>query len=299
METHDTLNRRKRFTVAPTGRDIRPTEYDVPMFLALQRHGFLPTNYLHQFHATNSYKYTQRRLGELVNEKHPELKAQLLYRPHGQRKTEHGNNKKATYALTPAGIKWMQQAGLHEDAIKPGPPFPHQLMTSTVTASIELAAAKHGIEYIPGHVILERAKTTLGHKVGRAKLIPDQLFALKYPDGMFRSFVVECDRGTEPITSAQNRKSYLQNLQQYKAFVGHKHYQQHYGLKSGLKVLNIMNSPSRMAAYKNLIDFKCHYMLFQTIENFGEFFTPPPLMPQLLNEGWARVGYEPLEIGKI
>jgi hypothetical protein len=299
MDTHDTLKRRKRFTVEPTGKNVRPTDFDTPLFLALQRHGFLPTNYMHQYHGTNSYKYTQRRLGELVNELHPEMKAQMLHRPQGQRATEFGNNKKAVYALTPAGIKWLKQAELHEDTIRPSGPFVHQLMISTVTASIELAAKKKGIEFIPGHVILERANTTLGHMVGKSKLIPDQLFALKYPNEMFRSFILECDRGTEPITTNTVRKSYQRNLEQYKMFVGQKQYQKFYGLKSGLKVLNVMNNPTRMAAYMSLIDFKCHYMLFQTIDNFGAVFTPPPLMPQLLKEPWERVGYDPLNISEI
>ena len=173
------------------------------------------------------------------------------------------------------------------------------------------------MRYIPGWQILARAEVTLGveteirmspkSKAERHRLVPDQLFAIEFIKGgqkSYLAFVVECDRGTEPVISANNaRKSYLRNYLQYRAFIGAAKYKEKYGLKASCLVLNVMNSEGRQKRYMDLIQKQSpngnSYMLFQTIDNFGAFFQPPPIMPALANQEWVRVKNTPFILSNV
>jgi len=172
------------------------------------------------------------------------------------------------------------------------------------------------MRYIPGWQILARVGATLGveteirmspkGKAERHRLVPDQLFAIKFIKGdqkSYLAFIVECDRGTEPVISAGNaRKSYLRNYLQYRKFVGAAQYKEEYGLKASCLVLNVMNSPGRQKRYMDLIHQQSpsgnSYMLFQTIDNFGAFFQPPPIMSALVDQEWVRVKKTPFILSK-
>ncbi len=309
----DTLHRRDRYAPTSTGKRVSPRPRDVRWFRALADHGPLPSHYLHTFteEECRNPKSSRIRLTDLASETDTPHRGAYLVRPAAQRRMENARNRSLIYDLSDAG--WRALDGRRQEAARPGGPFAHQLMVACVTASIELACLKRGdIRYIHGGEILKRAGTTLAADVpidassaGRHRLVTDQLFALEHRTSrgsLYVSYVVECDRGTEPITaSGASRKSYLCNYLQYRAFVGEGLYREHYCLKAPMLVLNVMNSVERQRAYMDLIASLAPngnaFMLFQTIGGFGASFAPPPLMPKLLAGTWDRVGHDPICIG--
>lgn len=290
----DTVGRRLRSKPTPTGKSLKITENDLRIFTALERHGILPSSILHHFHGAPNYVNTKVRLTQLAHEKPEGLSSQTLIRPSQQENTKYYLSNFMFYQLSPVGRAVLASEGLSEEPIRPTGGFAHMMMISAVTASIELRAREAGIEYIPGHVILERSGATLGWD---KKLTPDQLFALKYPGGQYVAYMLECDRGTEQVSFSNNRKTYEGNYRHYKDFVGSGLYKSHYGLKCPMRVLNVMNSGARMVSYMNLIT-SCPYMLFQTVDGFGTSFRSPKYMPQLLSGEWLRSGYEGMSIIK-
>lgn len=296
------IKRRSRWSSKPTGSKTHPTANDVTILQAINRHGALPTPHIHAFHSTTNYPYTQKRLKELVHEKHPSIGAPVIYRPKAQLRTSNPLAHYAVHEISPVGQRWMKGEGLWQNTIPVTGDYEHKLMISTTTASIEIAAIEKDIEFIPGHIFLDRAKSKLEYKVGERKLIPDQFFVLKYPDGSYRAFVVECDRGTEQIEdtprSLRNKRKTLETMfTQYQQFIGKSQYKDHYGIKSGLLVLNVMSSEARMDHFIDIMP-DCKYMLFQTVEGFETPVKPPNVNRDLLNKPWTRSGEEPLDISE-
>lgn len=277
-----------------------PSSSDEQLLLALQRHGVLCTRFLNRYHGGCKVDYTCKRLGHL---RHRSLQGygKLIRLADGEDVTHHRLNNDNFYTIADAGKKWLKDNNMWEDAIKPTGWFPHQMMIGAVTASIELESRNHGIEFIPGHHILNGKP--LPYSTAGKKLIPDQLFQLKYPNGTYRTFAVECDRGNEAIEqtarSIRHKNKTLESAYlQYRAFIGtrdNRPYQQHYGIKSGLLVLNVMTSVSKMIRYMDLIG-SCQFMLFQHVHGFKRNFRTPFFLPNLLNDEWLRAGCDALRI---
>ena len=255
--------------------------------------------------SVSSPKSSAQRLTDLTHENNTPHGGAYLRRPDAQRATVNALNQPLVYDLTAAG--WEALGGRSGYETRATRPFAHQLMVASVSASIELScAALPGVRFIPGRSVLSRADAALAidlemivppdrHSRIR-RLIPDQLFALEYSVGSekrYLSFVLACDRGTEPITSTDAaRKSFLRNYLQYRQFVGSALYRKHYGLNSSLLVLNVMNSAARMKAYMAMIAKLSpdgnSFMLFRHIEHFGSFVIVPPLMPEPMTQPWHR-----------
>ena len=194
-------------------------------------------------------------------------------------------------------------------------PWRHQFMVSTITASIELAVQeRQDINFIPQHVILERAETDLRYPTviypdlsnrGReVDLIPDALFGLEYSNGLkksYRFFLVEADRGTEPSRASRfNRKSHLRNFLQYREYIGQKLYKSHLNLTAGLLVLHVTKDQSTLKRMldlgEELFEKGNTYMLFQSAEAFAGNFAPPKPTAQFLEMPWQRIGFDDFRI---
>jgi len=121
------------------------------------------------------------------------------------------------------------------------------------TARVDLEARQRGYRYIPAHEILERAGASLTIPMGRRKLIPDQLFAIDY-GGLFRAFMVEVDRGTEPTASSSARKSWRSALDQYDEAFRLGLPNRHYGLKALVQVLWEHRTEARLGAFERVLD---------------------------------------------
>lgn len=307
MSNLDALERRNRYSSQSSGKRVSLKSRDLRWLEALRDHGPLPSHYLDAFSSGShtSPKSSRQRLTDLAHETNTPHGGAYLRRPDAQRAAVNALNQPLVYDLTDAGWEALGDRSGYET--RPTGPFAHQLMVASVSASIELGCASlPGVRFIPGRSILSRANASLAidlemiippdrlRRVGR--LIPDQLFALEYSVGRekrYLSFVLECDRGTEPITSTDAaRKSFLRNYLQYRQFVGSGLYRKHYGLNSSLLVLNVMNSATRMKAYMAMIAKLSpdgnSFMLFRHIEHFGSFVTIPPLMPELTMQPWHR-----------
>ena len=83
-------------------------------------------------------------------------------------------------------------------------------------------------------------------------IIPDQIFALDY-GGSFRAFILEVDRGTEPVSSTSARESLARKIAGYAQIVGHDLHRQHYGLKSPLAILFTFVSQARARRFMEVI----------------------------------------------
>lgn len=160
---------------------------------------------------------------------------------------------------------------------------------SSVSSAIDVAAARDGVRYIPAHEILARKGATLGIPVQGKLLIPDQLFALDY-GGSYRAFLLEVDRGTEPLSSKAARKSYASSIAQYAEVLRHGQHRDHYGLKANLLVLWVFTSRVRAQRFLELVrplpDDVSGRMLVNAVDGFGANVGPAEVPTRLFAERW-------------
>lgn len=282
---------------------IRPTAREIRWLKHIERHGPQSSHYLHEL-TSDTHRdpdTTRRQLQKL-------RAGALLVCPRQQRATEHASFNPYIYDLGERGRDHLRDHDLAEPAITPRGHWVHQYMTACITGSIDIAARRAGVTYIPAHAILARNDATLdatlgatlgatqGTRIGPRKLIPDQLFGLDY-GGRFRFFCVEADRGTEPGSSAAARKSHRSMLEGYRAFIGEKLYKAHYGLGAGLLLLAVFASRSAerrfLALAGEVLGGRGAYILTQTIPDFHEVFRPPALLEALFSGPWHRPAGHP------
>lgn len=221
----------------------------------IERHGPLTSVHLHEMtRDTHRCKDTAlRRLQAL-------RAASLLFLPKQQRACERAEFKPYVYDLAPRGQLFLKDAGLAESTVRPTGHWWHLHDTAMYTARIDLEARQRGYRYIPAHEILERVGASLAIPIGRRKLIPDQLFAIDY-GGTFRAFMVEVDRGTEPIASPNTRKSWRSSLEHYDEAFRLGLPNQHYGLKAPVQALWGHRTMARHGAFERLLeDSECAYL---------------------------------------
>ena len=295
MSKTDTLGR-ATFHHIEKRQGIRPTPREIRWLQHIELHGPQSSLYLHDLtSATHRDPDTSRRMLQKLRA------GGLIYCPRQQRATENANFHSYIYDLSEMGRQWLHDRDLGSGAIRPTGHWVHQFMTSCITGSIDIAAQRAGVNYIPAHAILARSGGALGTTIGKKKLIPDQLFGLDY-GGQFRFFCVEADRGTEPKSSAAARKSYRSTLEDYRAFIGDKLYKDHYNLTAGMLLLYVFSSKGNERRFheiaKEVMGHKSSYLLTQTIEGFEGGFQPKPLATHLFDGEWNRVGRPPFCIGQ-
>ena len=234
MQITDTIGRATFHHIAPQG-GIRPTNREIRWFKQIERHG--PQSSLSLFELTRD---THRCRDTALRQLQKLRAGGYLALPRQQRATERAEFNPYIYDLTQKGRDHLVDLGIDESTIRPTGHWWHGYTVSLVTSSIDIAAGRAGIRYIPAHEILAIQKAELPIPVGRSKLIPDQLFALDY-GGAFRSFALEVDRGTEPKTSSSNRKSWQHSIAQYREVIKKQLYKAHYGLKGNLMILWLVN----------------------------------------------------------
>lgn len=320
-DDHDALMRRNRLRPISTGKRVTPQDRDLLWFAKLHEHGPLPSSFLLQYsqHMRRSDKRARERLTDLFNEENTPDGGPYLARPTQQFRTIDSRYNQLVHDLTPASERVLKEANLwHGMATSRHGPWLHSLMTSCITASIELATLdRPDLRYISQSAILMRAGTDLrwptmitDPATGRAAakdLIPDAVFGLEYhtPGGSrFRFFLVEADRATEPATSTNfNRKSFLRSLWQYDRYIGGGEYRAHLKLTAPLMVLNLSSNEVRTEKILALTA-QCYpqgnaYMLFRTWNDFGPVFRPPGPMSSLLNDEWARAELDPFRMENV
>ncbi|WP_417519747.1 replication-relaxation family protein [Minwuia sp.] len=316
----DTIRRRKRLQPVSTGKRIRPRPRDLLWFRKIHEHGPLPSSYLHAFSAREhrSEKRAKERLTDLFNEAETPHGGTYLSRPLQQFRTIDSRYNQLVHDLTPASLAALKQAGLHSDHVsRPSGPWLHGFMTACITASIELATlARDDLSFIPGWQVLERAGAPLRFPTpirdpgtGRTvikDLIPDALFGLQYltSEGpRYRFFLVEADRGTEPMRTANgNRKSWMRSLAQYRAYVGGGLYRDHLRLTAPLLVLIVGTEERKIDRMVRLTRNEGSaepWLLFTALEGFGPVFRPQDPIADLLDRHWLRAASGSFDISRV
>lgn len=246
MRHLDSLGRSTFHHITPQG-GVRPTAREIRWFKHIERHGPQSSQYLFELtRGTHRCKDTAlRQMRKLRGGGYFTL-------PRQQRATERAEFNPYIYDLTQRAKEHLFDLGLAEPTVRPTGHWWHGYATSCVTGSIDIAAARAGVRYIPAHDILAIKDTSLAIPIGRQQLIPDQLFALDY-GGSFRAFALEVDRGTEPKTSASSRKSWASSIDLYRQLIEKDLYRRHYGLKANLLVLWVFSQPSCQARFLQMV----------------------------------------------
>lgn len=246
-KTKDRLGRATFHHIEPVD-GVRPTEREVRWLKHIERHGPQSSVYLHEL-TSDTHRCRDTSLRQMQK-----LRAGgFLTLPRQQRATEHADFNPFIYDLTKKAKDHLTDLGLAEPTIRPTGHWWHGYAVSCVTSSIDIAAARHGVRYIPAHEILKRNDALLAIPVGRQKLIPDQLFALDY-GGSYRAFALEVDRGSEPKTSPAKRKSWARSIELYREVIEAQLYKQHYGLTANLLVLWVFNSKANEKRFLEMVE---------------------------------------------
>lgn len=268
-----------RRVTSPTPREIRWLKH-------VERHGPQSSAYLHELTADTHRDpdTTRRQLQKL-------RAGGLLHCPPQQRATERAEFNPYIYDLAPAGRMALVDRDLAEATITPSGHWVHRYMTACVTGSIDIAAARAGVAYIPAHRILQRAGVGLAVSIGRHRLIPDQLFGLDY-GGRYRFYCLEADRGTEVGISAGRRKSWRVMLESYRALLGEGLYRRHFQLTAPMILLVALSSRTRMEGFlvlaRQVMGEAAHLVLAQVIDGFEGPFRPLPPALHLFEEQSRR-----------
>ena len=242
MPEIDAIGRATFAHIAPQ-EGVRPTARELRWLKFIERHGPQPSDLLHALtRDTHRCKDTSLRALQRLRA------GGYLRLPPQQRHIAKADFKPYIYDLTKHAEDYLKGLGIAEATIHPTGHWWHALATAQFTGSLETAAGRHGIDYIPGHIILAKNDATLAIPLSRGRIIPDQLFALKYRNG-YRVCLLEIDRGTEPMKSRAARRSLTRALADYEEmFAGNLHHQ-HYGHKATTLVLWVFENPGRMARF--------------------------------------------------
>lgn len=176
----------------------------------------------------------------------------LLSLPHQQRRIERAEFHPYIYDTTPLALAHLQNHDQFEPALLPTGHWWHAYGVGALTAAIDRHGRRNTVSYIPAHAILDRSKVGLAIPTALGPMIPDQLFALDY-GGAYRAFLLEYDRGTEPLTGKAARESLERKLSRYAAAIKTDRHRQHYGLKCPVALLFTFTAKVRAMHFQQLL----------------------------------------------
>ena len=308
--------RRTRYHRQPTGKHVTPGDREVVWFRKLWQHGPLPTGYLHAYtrDLTPSLGVVKNRLGDLYHENSTPHGGAYIERP-SQQNSVITKYQDAVYEADSAAEQFLKERGLIPHASFPSKKtnYHHRFMVACVTASIELACRDAGITFTSSAELLKRAPSgelkvplTISHKghYTNTPLVPDAYFGLRYADQRVRAFLVEADRENEPIVRANlDQTSYLRKILQYRQLMENGRYKEHFGIKTGMVILNITTSFAHMehiiAKVMELTEGRgCNYLLFKVCPNFADKLIVPSVLSELLTTPWRRAGHADMDISR-
>ena len=320
----DALARRLRYGRTSTGKRIELTDADILTFAVLQRHGPLPSTYIHQFTKglRRNESKTKERLGHLFHEDNTAHGGPYLERPWQQWQSMNARYQPAVAENTPLAEQVLKERGLLPETAKAptGAQFQHRFMIACITASIELAVRDDpALRYISQDEILARSpqKTIeipcsisyANPRTGKRQtldkpLIPDAVFGLEYQGAGYRFFMLEADRNHEPVRRADLAEtSYLRKILQYREVIEKGIYKQHFGMTAGMLVLNVTTNFAHMHNIVELVNELTNgkgspYLLFKTLPHFGKYLQVPPVLEDLTTTAWHRGDFDPLLINR-
>lgn len=295
QNTRDSLGRATFGHIAPQ-RNVRPTARELRWFKHIERHGPQPSHFL--YHLTRD---THRCKDTTLRQLQKLRAGGFLMLPRQQRATERAEFKPYIYDLTKRAADFLADRDCAEPTMRPTGHWWHGLFISCVTGSIDIAAARAGVAYIPAHEILAIKDAELAIAHNHSITIPDQLFALRYKTGV-RAFALELDRGTEPHVSTAKRKSWVRSIKQYQDILESEAYKSHYGLRANLLVLYVFTSCTKQTRFLQLVNAHGgsarHSILTQFLGAHHQNFQTPDIWSDLFNQPWTRALGAPVLISK-
>jgi hypothetical protein len=270
--TIEPVRRRSRFTRAEVPPPFQITERDIALVREVAQHRFLRSTHISQL-LEAPHKKILERLTPLYHAGYLDRpRAQIEYHVRG------GGSEPLVYALGNRGAQLLEAQDSFDGADvdwawknqQSGREFIlHTLAIADVCVALTIASRKHGaIELHQPHQLLntlpQETRTAskpwawrvrvqhngATHEIG---LLPDYVFALVYPDGRRRAFVVECDRGTMPVErSSLQQTSMLRKFLAYEASRKQKLHTERFGWKA-FRSLIITANPDRAENMRALI----------------------------------------------
>ncbi|MEH6727777.1 MAG: replication-relaxation family protein, partial [Hyphomicrobiales bacterium] len=147
MQT-DKIGRATFHHIAPQAR-LYPTNREVRWLKHIERHGPQSSTYLYEL-TRDTHRCKDTALRQMQK-----LRAGGYLRlPNQQRATAHASFNPYIYDLTPKATAHLFDLGVSELTVRPTGHWWHGYMTSCVTSSIDITAARDGVQYIPAHEIL-------------------------------------------------------------------------------------------------------------------------------------------------
>jgi Replication-relaxation len=274
---------------------VYPTNREVRWLKHLERHGPQSSVFLHEL-TRNTHRCKDTALRQL---QHLRLGGFLMLPPQ-QRATMRAECNPYIYDLTLKAKRWLADHDLAEPTVRPIGHFWHGYAVSCATSALDIAAAQQGVQYIPAHDILERRGVPLAIPVAGRFLIPDQLFAFDY-GGRFRTFALEVDRGTEPITSPANRKSLLASVDAYTAMITRDLGRTHYGIKSSLLSLCVFTTNKRASIFLDIVRARAGKAASSFLVQASPALHVPSSPPQtnLFAGNWQRADGSQVNISRL
>lgn len=227
--------------------DIRPSSRELRWFSQIDRHGPQSSGFLYEC-SRDSHRCRDTALRRLQALR----EAGYLWLPPQQLQIAKADFNPYVYDLTKLGWEVLADHQDLERHCRPTGHWWHGFWVSAVSSAVDTTVARSGLTYVPAAKILAIKGVDIAIPVGGSNLIPDQLFAIKYPDG-YRAFALEVDRGTEPLRSTAARKSLQRSILQYKQMLHEQTYKLHYGLKSNMAVLWVLNSAKRREQFQHIV----------------------------------------------
>ena len=259
-----TIPRRKRRFVREAPEPFQLTERDNALVRLVAAHRFLRSTHLSDL-CQAPHKKVCDRLTSLFH-------AGYLDRPHAQfdHYREGGGSSPIVYALAYRGAQLLiERDGFDAadvDWARKNDSAGRSFIQHTLSIADVRVALQRAIRARPGFHILEpeqllamappetqrcqrpwtwRAKVHYNDAVFDLAVAPDYPFAIQYPDGRFRAFLVECDRGTMPVDRANlTQTSLKRKFLAYSAVKRSELHQRHFGWKA-FRVLIVTTSRER------------------------------------------------------
>ncbi len=176
-----------------------------------------------------------------------------------------------------------------------GNQFWHQIFLDDILLSIEIACNKAGLAFRDREEVLRGKPFVLPTKIENTSIEPDAIFAIEDT-----YFVLEADRGTEPIERPSlKQSSYYRKMLQYRDVMQNQTHKKEWGIPN-LKVLNITTKPERVNNLMEILEregmtplsmcFKAYPSLASTLKS------PKPLL-SILADPMQRVGHPDFHMG--
>lgn len=289
MITDSTKRRLRHAGPQPKGRRISIMPDDLALFSAINRHGPLPTNFLHAFLEAKNFNAFQYRLTKLFNG--TEQSPPLLFRPPQQFQSLHARYQPLVYDLTSESESLLVESGA--EITERSDPFLHRLMGACLSASLEIACRGLGIRYIPRAEVLAKRGSQLSIRINGRNHVPDDLFGLRYLDGSYRFFAVEIDRQTESIQRHKSVSASIdQKLRRYLDVMHDQLHVSHWAVPNLLVLFVTTNQTHKHNIISHLdrltgTPFKERF-LFKVLPEFGTNWRIPGVRPEFLTGVWLR-----------